>query len=328
MKYVKCDLCGADDYIVIESMGSHAKPLTNVCCRRCGLVYVNPTMDESECLAFYSSKYDSKHRGISNSDELFSFLEEAQMTAYDRFAYIQNYIPPSSHILEIGCASGALLEILRDHGHLVSGIEPSEHLSKLCRSHDIDVYPGLFEDFTVHDSSCDIVVMFHVLEHFVSPLQVMNKVRALLRVGGKAIVEVPDIWCLWGNPHTGENYIFTEAHPVTFSENTLRILAARTGFSLRLLPRICPRHILAEFVADCSPIQDMDYTRLKDDYVEIINNVFRYRSSYGWRQELFKDTRIRYIELQLSRVIGETWRRRLVELLKRTGIVRLIQRMQ
>lgn len=328
MKHVYCDLCNADDYIVIEVIGQCGHPVTNVCCKRCGFVYANPVMDEKERLAFYSSDYYTGHRNILDEKSLKFFLEEERMTAGDRYAHIHTCMHTTSNILEIGCASGALLEILRGKGHSVRGIEPSEQLAEVCKNKGINVYKGLFEDFNSKDELYDVIIMFHVLEHFESPMLVMKKIKGILKQGGKVIFEVPDIWQMWGDPHTGEDYAFTEAHPVTFSEKTLKILSMKTGFTMNPLPRINLKNILVEFTSDKDPLINVDYTAFRDDYIHIFNNVAGYRANYGWKQRLLKAQRIREVERVINRIIGERGRQGLVRLFKKTGIVKLIQKAQ
>lgn len=53
MNYVKCNLCGADDYVILNSHynDKYCKPgveVRNVICKRCGLVYINPQADRDE----------------------------------------------------------------------------------------------------------------------------------------------------------------------------------------------------------------------------------------------------------------------------------------
>lgn len=53
LKYVNCDLCGKDEYIVVGKKGRFNERVTNVICKDCELVYINPRMTEKETENYY-----------------------------------------------------------------------------------------------------------------------------------------------------------------------------------------------------------------------------------------------------------------------------------
>ncbi|MBI5892271.1 MAG: class I SAM-dependent methyltransferase [Deltaproteobacteria bacterium] len=301
MKYVKCDICDTDNCIVLEAMGRFKEPVTNVVCRGCGLVYQNPRMDSAEIKKFYSSEY---------SEFIYSVIPEGYISHGNkvRFTYIRNYLHTYTtsvlNILEIGSAHGVTLELLRQEGHLVKGIEPSQSLYELSKRKGLDVFNGYLENFT-DNITYDLILAFHVIEHVEFPTAFLKKVKTLLKEDGRFIIETPDIWHLQGDPHTGDDYLLCKEHTFTFSENSLRVIAQRAGLTINSLPRQMPKHIWAEFRI---PKQTGELKKGNkdnyDDYIEIVKHVFNYRSNYSWRQRLF-NTRFIYIHLLINRLFGE-----------------------
>jgi len=334
MQKVKCDLCGSEESIVIEAMGRFMLPLTNICCKNCGLVYLNPVMDSSEIAAFYSSsEYYSLSHGLTSDSEpqqLKPFDFKKRMFEFDRFMQIKNLISPNSRVLEIGCGGGYLLSYLNNYGCQVEGLEPSNALANLCKSKGIKGYNQLFEDADIQ-GSFDVIIMFHVLEHFLSPVTAMKKCRSLLNLKGKVIVEVPNVRHLWGNPLTGENYIFCQEHPVTFSENTLHLLALKTGFSINFLTSNNPIFIFAEMVMDSEPIENLNYGNLCDNPLEVAKHVFSYRASFKSKSPLYRkiiDRLASLIRYGLVKIMGVEKGGQLINLIRKTGAINILHRLR
>lgn len=323
MKYVKCDLCDGENYVVIEAMGRFREPLTNVVCCKCGLVYQNPRMNSDEMRKFYRTDF---------SGELYSLIPEELMVLMDkhRYTYIHRYIDTHIQktqlkILEIGSGFGGLLELLRKDGYLVKGIEPSRSLYEASTKRGLDVFHGFLEDFGTE--KYDLILAFHVLEHVESPTMFMRKAKTLLKDDGRIIIDTPDIWRLHGDPHRGDDYVFRKDHTFTFSEKTMAILGQRTGLAMNPLPRLASRNILAEFRPCCSS-KSIRLEELKDNYVEIVNNVLSYRSNYNWKQRLLNAERLNHMQLIIKRLVGERGLTFIKICLKKIGVFKVIEKIQ
>ena len=88
--------------------------------------------------------------------------------------------------------------------------------------------------------------MFEVIEHLTNPLDVLQKINDILRVGGDLIITTPNI----SNPTFSllkEKWpaIHPETHNFYFSPNTLKRMCEKTGFELVSLQK---KHILRKSV--------------------------------------------------------------------------------
>jgi ubiquinone/menaquinone biosynthesis C-methylase UbiE len=98
-------------------------------------------------------------------------------------------------ILEVGCSSGFMLRLIRDHltDALVMGSDvvhgPLEKLAE-----NLPNVP-LFRFDLIHcplpDNSVDAVVMLNVLEHIENDMAAIQQVYRILKPGGIAVIEVP-----------------------------------------------------------------------------------------------------------------------------------------
>lgn len=115
-------------------------------------------------------------------------------------------------LIEVGCGKGYFLELLRDKGYPITGIDPAYEGSNA----DVVKLP-----FTAElGLSADAVVLRHVLEHIPDPLAFLREI-AKANQGGQIYIEVP---CFdWILEHKAWFDVFYE-HVNYFRLNDLRSL--------------------------------------------------------------------------------------------------------
>lgn len=228
-----CDLCGCASYQVFATTGRWGSPLTTVICQECGLVYSNPRPTPEENAEFYHKDYWGRYKGETAPTE--SFFNRRIPKIKSMLNELRPYLQPGVEVLEIGCGVGALLwsmkQTCNNMGHFV-GIEPHAGHARFCREKkDLNVYPGLLEEVApkFKPASFDLVVMNHVLEHTISPTEILATVKSLLKPGGTFVVEVPNIEA----PGSRLSHFFHIAHHFNFSPRTLRRLAIKGGYTVK-----------------------------------------------------------------------------------------------
>ncbi len=110
---------------------------------------------------------------------------------------VRALVPPGvEEALEIGCATGAMAEVLvRDDGvKAIDGIEIEPWAAEQARSRMRHVMVGdVIEELTRLERSYDLVLAADVLEHLVDPWQALRLIHARLRPGGLIIGSLPNI---------------------------------------------------------------------------------------------------------------------------------------
>jgi 2-polyprenyl-3-methyl-5-hydroxy-6-metoxy-1,4-benzoquinol methylase len=97
-----------------------------------------------------------------------------------------------------------------------------------------------FEKASSLTGKVDLLVGFHVLEHDDNPGRLLHKMTDLLRPGGTAILEVPNIDCVW-TPWFGTacaNW-YAPFHRVHFSRRSLAALFTQHGLEIVDQQNIC-----------------------------------------------------------------------------------------
>lgn len=166
--------------------------------------------------------YDGYYHGTS---------EWRELSARDKSANVRELWsrvsddPPRS-VLEVGCGEGAVLSTLAAGGWPVRGIEISASgvAAAQGRGLDVEVYDGV--TVPADDSSIDLVVLTHVMEHLPDPRGVLQE---LARVGRYIAIEVP----LEYRIRTPRDFRWTEVgHINLYTMKLARQLLQSTGLTV------------------------------------------------------------------------------------------------
>ena len=201
-----------------------------VVCRRCGAGFADGIPDQSAFDRYYRelSKYEYHQRDGAESD-------------FDRrrLAIIADILAPfvprhDARILDVGCATGRLLALLREKGFPdVHGLDPSPSCAAAAkRLYDIPVRTTTLSHLHETGESFDVVILVGVLEHINDLDTALREVHEVLSPRGIVYVEVPDALTFADWPNAPFQDFSTE-HINFFSPVSLANLMARHGFVTR-----------------------------------------------------------------------------------------------
>ncbi|MGD0093865.1 MAG: class I SAM-dependent methyltransferase, partial [Planctomycetota bacterium] len=99
-------------------------------------------------------------------------------------------------VLDVGCAAGGTLVILRGQGARVQGIELSAAACCVAREKfGLELFQGRLEDAPLPRETLDAILMFDVLEHLPEPGRALERLLAALVPGGHLALTVPNFDC-------------------------------------------------------------------------------------------------------------------------------------
>lgn len=103
-------------------------------------------------------------------------------------------VPASGKVLEVGCATGTLGEVLCSRGICVTGVEPMAEPANIAASRLSEVFAGTVEAFfDAHpESRFDAIIFGDVLEHMPQPKQLLFRSLSHLLPGGCVVASVPN----------------------------------------------------------------------------------------------------------------------------------------
>jgi ubiquinone/menaquinone biosynthesis C-methylase UbiE len=101
---------------------------------------------------------------------------------------------PVDRILDVGCASGAMLEALPQAGYK-AGVDICEEHIRLAQEKGIDAHLCDLEDSDLpfEDESFDAVVCTETIEHVLNTDRMINEINRVLKTGGVLAASVPNI---------------------------------------------------------------------------------------------------------------------------------------
>lgn len=102
------------------------------------------------------------------------------------------------HILDVGCGTGANLEMLAEFGE-AEGVDVSSEALSFCKQRGLErVKLGEAEALPYENASFDLVTGLDVVEHLDDDLAGLNEMHRVLRSDGRALMFVPAFMFLWG----------------------------------------------------------------------------------------------------------------------------------
>ena len=225
-RHVPCPVCRSKkNEDVLEKNGYNF-----VRCKKCGLVYANPQVQEDLLHKCYSS---SRANDIW-MDILLSAPEQKWRKEYFKSSLniLKRSIPKTQKIMDIGCGVGHFLEIARKNGCDVSGIELNKKAREHCVKRGLKVCGTPIEDLKEHslfDSAC----LFGVLEHLNDPVSMLKKVRKIIRKYGGILIVVPNVYSFL-NLFLREKAATFDGrnHLLYFSMQTLVTFVEKCGFKV------------------------------------------------------------------------------------------------
>jgi len=131
-------------------------------------------------------------------------------------------------LLDVGCGTGEFIRIAVETGVEAWGVEASPYAVQHCNRHH--PYPVvLMERLSDFPVDFDVVTLWHVLEHTGNPAAFLENAVAHLRVGGLAVIEVPN-WKAWPSRFWKARWRHIRRdHLFYFTPSVLCDLLLRTG---------------------------------------------------------------------------------------------------
>jgi SAM-dependent methyltransferase len=124
-----------------------------------------------------------------------------------------------------------MLEELAALGWEVTGVETDPVAARTARDRGFAVHAGDLATAPFPDSSFDLVLLMHVIEHVTDPRALLSECRRVLRVGGRLVVATPNADSR-GHRRFGRHWRGLEPprHLTLFGPRGLLALARDSGF--------------------------------------------------------------------------------------------------
>ncbi len=250
-----CSVCGSET-VVTEFMLRDGQV---VHCKTCTVSYLKNTFSEAQMQQLYDvQEYPKEH---------FTFycegLEQKLLQDYRAdFSYVENNLVKEGSILDVGCADGSFLHLLNDSWKKF-GIDISAKAisaGKQKWGYSLSVADIRKLDFA--KDSFDVVTLWMVLEHLVSPKEAIIQINRILKNRGIIVIRTPNKDSIstaiasllyrisFGRFTKPLELFFTKLHLFYFNQRSLATLLQKNGFTVataRFDDRYVTKHALGSF---------------------------------------------------------------------------------
>ena len=231
-KTIPCALCGALSFRPQFS----CEGFSYVRCLRCGLVQMNPQPEKTAVTGRYQAGHGDDYLSyeLANEDP-FLRLQELGLKdgGFDEIEAELKAKIPSPRVLDIGCATGALLDKLRRRGWDCTGVEISPAANYARRERSLNVLGLPLEDCRFPSASFHLVLASHLIEHLNDPAGFVDEVRRILVPGSPFLITTPNISGFQARLLQGRWRSAIFDHLYLFSVKTLSRLLEDRGFEIQ-----------------------------------------------------------------------------------------------
>jgi 2-polyprenyl-3-methyl-5-hydroxy-6-metoxy-1,4-benzoquinol methylase len=228
---VPCALCGNDAFFPAFSCDG----FSYVKCAVCALVQINPQPVAAAVQRRYGAIYGNDYHAYEmHNESAFLDLQKRALADADFNRIEQDLMGKGNapRILDVGCATGAMLAVLRDRGWHTEGIEISPAGEYAARERGLTIHRQNLEECHFSADYFDVALASHLIEHLNNPAAFVSRVWHILRPGGYLLLTTPNIdgfqARLLGS--RWRSAIFD--HLYLFSKCTIRALLSAHGFTV------------------------------------------------------------------------------------------------
>jgi 2-polyprenyl-3-methyl-5-hydroxy-6-metoxy-1,4-benzoquinol methylase len=138
------------------------------------------------------------------------------------------YIPQKGSLLEVGCATGTILNEFRQAGWNVTGVEPEKWTCEEAHTkYGLNVVNATFQEAGFDKESYDAIIMLHVIEHLPDPCKGLQYLANLLKPGGMFVIETPRYDTIAFKLLRGRERSVCPGHLYYFTRKTLQTVARK-----------------------------------------------------------------------------------------------------
>lgn len=266
-----CPLCGCDAARVLFEMTDRLYRTTRrifrvIECAECRLMRLDPWPAPGELERYYPQAYWFAEGGSAASAlaELYR-----RIVLRDHVRFVSRALESCGEqglVLDVGCGGGLFLRMMRRRGYRAVGLDFSPGAASTAwRKQEAPVVCASLERAPLAAGCCAAVTMFHVLEHLRDPASYLEAAHALLKPGGRLIVQTPNAAC-WQFFLLGERWTGLDVprHLIDFRARDLEALIESAGFEVVRTKHFSLRDNPAGFATSLAPWLDPMVRRVRE----------------------------------------------------------------
>lgn len=184
-----CEICECRDMISLFHKGDDAYQQ----CPQCGLIRIYPQPTDDTLAAIYQGNY---YQAWGENEDVYRQIKRMTFSSLLRLLPLKT--PHGKKLLDVGAATGLLMELASEYGYDVFGVETAaDGVAAIARKFGTHkVANGYFNQIDVAalgwNAQFDVVVMCDLFEHVRDPNQTLQLTYSLLKPEGALLLYLPN----------------------------------------------------------------------------------------------------------------------------------------
>lgn len=231
---IHCPVCDEAEYQVLAKRFDSG-PVVR--CIKCQHIYLNPVPP-----AEYLRNINETAHGFGEDKELLDWLRHAYVDpkgGYQRALQMTEKLGGlrGKKVLEVGSGPGIFLQMCKERGALITGLDLSVNSSKIAqRNFGFSLVTKSLEEAMTQgdfaDGSFDWIFAFEVIEHVYRPVDFLKCIYRLTKPGGHACLSTPNFGLFYNMGSAAPALRGIADHIHFFDKATLSSCLTQSGFKV------------------------------------------------------------------------------------------------
>lgn len=240
-KFKCCPLCGRESNQFKAWFEDGSVKVAE--CSACHFKFLNPYVSPESMVEIYSST-ESMTQANEKLGRYYENFETSETKKYfEHCVKVLSNLAGPGELLDIGCGRGKFLQVAKDAGWKVTGLEPAkEHADYANRVQGFNVLNTSIENAFLGDERFDVVTLWDVIEHLDHPKEILNKISKSIKPGGYLLLATPNQKSLIhflartlyvasvGAIKKPLSFLFVQEHVLYFTPKSLTKMVEECGF--------------------------------------------------------------------------------------------------
>ncbi len=143
--------------------------------------------------------------------------------------FVEKFSLQNKKVVDVGCGDGYFAAFLKDHGAVVTGIEPSKTAARMARERGVQVIEKYVDDGLSVKQKFSGFTTCQVFEHIREPGKLLTNIKKFMENESYGLIEVPS---LVKSVHDRRFYDFFPDHVAYYSPTSLSYMLDINGFEV------------------------------------------------------------------------------------------------
>ncbi|MCP4606765.1 MAG: class I SAM-dependent methyltransferase [Proteobacteria bacterium] len=229
LEEVQC-FCGEKEALTIAARDRYGLAVNTLLCMNCGLMRTSPRMTEETTKRFYKEDYRALYSSTITNEQLFETeVMKGRMLVRD-MPFLMKKVET---VYDLGCGAGGMLLPIAEAGKTVAGCDIGEEMLAVGRANGLELINGGPQDLMEKTGGqADLVLLSHVVEHFLDLREELEMAIQTVRPGGFVLVQLPGIRAIPDSYDANLLLYLQNAHTYHFTAQTLSYVLKSVGLDV------------------------------------------------------------------------------------------------